>query len=419
MSAYAYDENMKIVPVSKYDFVPHVEISENERRRIDSGVKKDPDFHCSIYTKKTANSTEKDLLLPFEKKCSCCGFEFDSEEDSTKNFYKTKLSKYLDADKQDRLKHFIVLHRTGKFDILFDIKKGNNKANDPDGIINVNFDPVNIKGITVSCTPSSGGKDYLYNKKLKMSLEVSNEESFVCSLNFYSHDNNNGFTDWAGRVTDKIHCGEIGLLLYKCICSDWLTIPSVIPQKISKIASHVDENFVGWPGSTGNCFKLSVQQIEKNNCVLVDTGYDEKSPNIFQIWKDTNNDKVNDLTGDSQKKRFVECIAYLKEALNDGIPVIAGVDNMSNHPGNGDLTTDHFVTIVGMGKDSKGCYFLFYDNAISSASQGTSKNNKFYVDCRNYTMAVDYTANNYTVSVYNAGKYTKHYVTQVRKSKKK
>jgi hypothetical protein len=46
------------------------------------------------------------------------------------------------------------------------------------------------------------------------------------------------------------------------------------------------------------------------------------------------------------------------------------------------LTTEHFITIVGMGEDSTGKFFRFYDNAVGSIyiDIGTSEDNKLY--CR-------------------------------------
>lgn len=43
-------------------------------------------------------------------------------------------------------------------------------------------------------------------------------------------------------------------------------------------------------------------------------------------------------------------------------------------------TEDHFIVIVGMGNDSGGNYFLFYDGATRSNNLGTSNQNKLYFD---------------------------------------
>ena len=55
-----------------------------------------------------------------------------------------------------------------------------------------------------------------------------------------------------------------------------------------------------------------------------------------------------------------------------------GIDDAPGHTGNLDSTTDHFIVIVGMGTDSNGKYFQFYDNATGAISNGTSPLNKLY-----------------------------------------
>lgn len=80
-----------------------------------------------------------------------------------------------------------------------------------------------------------------------------------------------------------------------------------------------------------------------------------------------------------QKDQFEKGVEYLKKALKTGIPVMVGVDDGAKVT-NDDLTTEHFITIVGMGEDSTGKYFLFYDNAVnfSDIDIGTSEDNKLY-----------------------------------------
>lgn len=66
-------------------------------------------------------------------------------------------------------------------------------------------------------------------------------------------------------------------------------------------------------------------------------------------------------------------------ALQRGIPVVVGVDDQPGSPNvQTDNTTDHFVVIVGMGHDSNGNYFIFYDNASGDPAQGANPNNKLY-----------------------------------------
>ena len=73
-------------------------------------------------------------------------------------------------------------------------------------------------------------------------------------------------------------------------------------------------------------------------------------------------------------------LSYLKYALSNGIPVIVGVDNKPGHPGNLDSTTDHFLVLVGMGTDSNGKYFQFYDNASGLSNQGAGGSSYSFPD---------------------------------------
>jgi hypothetical protein len=90
------------------------------------------------------------------------------------------------------------------------------------------------------------------------------------------------------------------------------------------------------------------------------------------------------------------------------------------HPGspNSDKVTDHFVVAVGMGTDKVGNYFLFYDNAVSDQSLGTSSSNKIYCNCEKFSLAgVTDAKNTYPRST--PAYYGGYTVTQIRKSTKK
>ena len=146
--------------------------------------------------------------------------------------------------------------------------------------------------------------------------------------------------------------------------TQWPTINTVIP--ISE--------FVGW-GATGirrNCMDYAKAQIAKKG-YKVSNYYDVDSQGnkqTFQIYTEQGGVNLNDL---------YKGVSYLKYALSNGIPVIVGIDDKTGHPGNLDNSTDHFVVIVGMGTDSKGRYFRFYDNASGDVSQGTHPENKLYI----------------------------------------
>lgn len=123
----------------------------------------------------------------------------------------------------------------------------------------------------------------------------------------------------------------------------WSTISPVIPVS----------QFVGWrtPGIKRNCMDYAKAQIAKNGYQISNYG---SAGQTFQIYTEQNGVNNSNLT---------KGLSYLKYALSNNIPVIVGVDDDPGHPGNPDNSTDHFVVIVGMGSNSNGNYFQFYDNA--------------------------------------------------------
>ncbi|MDN3693783.1 hypothetical protein QWZ06_16530 [Chryseobacterium tructae] len=153
---------------------------------------------------------------------------------------------------------------------------------------------------------------------------------------------------------------NITLTVDTCVCDDWQTIAPVIPAN----------KFVGY---ATDCHVATHKQLDV-------MGYKEGFPR-YQIAKAIRNKKEEFISMEYNNDEFKKGTSYIKSALKNGIPVTVGIDNHEEiTPGNPDLTTDHFVVIVGMGADSKGNYFLFYDNADSSI--GTSSANKLYCNCK-------------------------------------
>ncbi len=100
---------------------------------------------------------------------------------------------------------------------------------------------------------------------------------------------------------------------------------------------------------------------------------------------------------------------YLYSALKRDIPVVVGIDIASGGINNSltDNTTDHFVVVVGMGTDTNGNYFRFYDNASANIDKCTHPENKLYY------------ANN-VIEGYSNVNYASGFlfrITQIRKSK--
>ncbi|MBD1394049.1 hypothetical protein [Mucilaginibacter glaciei] len=125
-------------------------------------------------------------------------------------------------------------------------------------------------------------------------------------------------------------------------------------------------NFIKYDGS--KCFDLAKRQLGKLNYTT--TGWSSTSPMIFKIYNETNIPTV-----DLVETR--KAITYLNQALQNGIPVLVGVDYAVGSP-NYDNTTDHFVVIVGAGTNASGKFYRFYDNATNLPGRGTSTGNKLY-----------------------------------------
>ena len=140
----------------------------------------------------------------------------------------------------------------------------------------------------------------------------------------------------------------------------WPTIANVIPLN----------SFVGWgyPGVKRNCMDYAKAQIGKKGYQISNYGVNGQTIQIYREQTGVNNSNL------------IAGLSYLKYALSNGIPVIVGVHDAPGHPGNADQSTDHFIVIVGMGSNSNGNYFSFYDNASGNSNIGASPNNKLYYD---------------------------------------
>lgn len=89
--------------------------------------------------------------------------------------------------------------------------------------------------------------------------------------------------------------------------------------------------------------------------------------------------QVYEEDGGANLAEINNALDYLYSALKRNIPVLVGVTVLSGSSNPlTDNTTDHFVVIVGMGSDSKGNYFSFYDNADSEIDKVTHTENKLY-----------------------------------------
>lgn len=78
-----------------------------------------------------------------------------------------------------------------------------------------------------------------------------------------------------------------------------------------------------------------------------------------------------------------EGLKYIDTELEKGYPITIGVDHTYQHKGgfNSDLSTDHFVVIVGRKYDEKGkLYYLFYEVGTRYKDKGISDDNRFYIE---------------------------------------
>jgi len=178
----------------------------------------------------------------------------------------------------------------------------------------------------------------------------------------------------------------------------WPIIPAVIS----------DSDFIGWgfPNIERNCMSYAKAQIGKKGFQI--SNYYNNTGQTIQVYTEQNG--VNQIA-------LQKGLSYLIYALENGIPVIVGVDVHSGSPNtNTDNTTDHFVVIVGMGIDNKGKYFIFYDNASGKTPYqnfGANPNNKLY-----YNSITGLITGESSTQYFNSVDVEHNYImTQIRKSK--
>jgi len=111
------------------------------------------------------------------------------------------------------------------------------------------------------------------------------------------------------------------------------------------------------------------------------------------------NNLADGITTIITEQEFNEAVLYVKNQLQLGKPVLCGTwDNRTKEAyengklgpeawnnklsGSNNSATTHFVVIMGYGYDKSQdkYYFRFYDPGRSDLTQGTSENNKFYID---------------------------------------
>lgn len=218
------------------------------------------------------------------------------------------------------------------------------------------------------------------------------------------------------KLTDKqlfINCGNIVLtisvMLFFSSCQHEANNSGLLKQKnnnpillngfnINSKVSNIDSLIVsiGTPDSVITDlnsleeFGFEIHELfYGNNSIIISDSY------ISDVWiRDTHFDinglKIGDKRNISMikynKEGELEVQPYVKkglelidEQINDDKPIIVGVDWKAGHTGNADKTTDHWIIIVGRGKDDTGVYYNYFDPQTSQKPIGTDDKNKLYL----------------------------------------
>ena len=311
------------------------------------------------------------------------------------------LAKYIDDDKRN-LNILQLTTSKKKIKLPFRVKQGGSASWDDDGFIEpqLSIKDANFKVISTTKILTK------YNSDIEVELSLEGTESTSFYLDFYANDNEDLFK---GGIKN-IFCGRVKIVFNYCVCTDWATIPSVIPSN----------KFIGWghPGITRNCYHYCLEQLKQVGHWVKSERWNKKwdgtkelNDNIYQIFLEAD---VAGMTKGIQKDQFKKGVEYLKKTIKKGIPVMVGVDD-DIKLSNDDETTEHFVVIVGMGTDTTGNYFLFYDNAVPDKYVGTHNDNKLYCKCNDFKL--EGTGSHLNIYIQMNTSKKKYTVTQIRETK--
>jgi hypothetical protein len=294
----------------------------------------------------------------------------------------------------------------------FLIKRGCKKSIDKDGIIDIRLsiaDPdVQIKG--------AQSINAVYESSIEVEVEIRKSADIEFYIDFYAKDDDND--KYVKGEFKDIHCGRIMVKFDYSVTTDWENIGPVIPKS----------KYIGWKhqiawlpaGKVAECFHYALEQLHQVGHWVKSERWNKKfdgtkelNDYIYQLYLE---DDVAGMKKGIQKDQFQKGVEYLKKTLKSGIPVMVGVDD-GVEVTNDDLTTEHFITIVGTGEDAIGKYFLFYDNAVpyNEIDIGTSSKNKLYCKPSQYLIeGIGDPRNRYIQENTTKQKYV---VTQIRETK--
>ena len=108
------------------------------------------------------------------------------------------------------------------------------------------------------------------------------------------------------------------------------------------------------------------------------------------------------------EKVFKDGLEYLDDQVEQGYPVIVGVDHTYGNTYNNDKSTDHFVVIVGRKYDKQGkLYYLFYEVGVGDEERGASDGdaNRLYLESNALRSKTSHRRDK-----------KKYFVTQIRKN---
>ena len=176
----------------------------------------------------------------------------------------------------------------------------------------------------------------------------------------YYNVNKHLYLDQDGNVTDK----AIGALVLANPRNKKIT--SWVYNSEGPVVNTTDN--VGYRDAGSNCFKAACSTVDN-------AGYD---PNSYwdistkQMYKEEGKNGGLAVTAQSIEDAY----DLIHTSLENGRPVLVGIDDGEGHPGNHDQTTDHFVVIVDRGFDDDGReFFRYFDNT----GQKTTELNKLYI----------------------------------------
>jgi hypothetical protein len=151
---------------------------------------------------------------------------------------------------------------------------------------------------------------------------------------------------------------------------DWGSKAAVIPAE--KYVSSADKSDVGKfitevrkvPKDTIQCFDYADYQLYRAG--FRTTSRPSVEPSNWQILVEHDVDGVR--VQEVQVAPTIEAVMYMREAIQQGIPVLVGVciHGYVNRPNNYKVTPfiepqNHYAVVVAMGENDEGVYFDYYD----------------------------------------------------------